>query len=111
MRGVRSLLAAALLVGVGCGEEVLDGKLPWDNTPPPQGYAGVFHWEGKVDAYNLSIEPGGVVRGSMRGCDTFRDVRGRWEERDGKLVLKGLLGDGTTTVELATDFDGLVSTG
>jgi hypothetical protein len=111
MRGVWSLLAAALLVGVGCGEDALDGKLPWDNTPPPQGYAGVFHWEGKVDAYNLSIEPGGVVRWSVRGCDLIGNERGRWEERDGKLVLSGLRREGTTTVELATDFDGLVSTG
>lgn len=106
-----SLLAAALLVGAGCGEDSWDGELPWDNTPPPQGYAGVFHWEDKPDAYNLSIEPGGVVRWSVYGCDSFGEARGRWEERDGKLVLSGLRGDGTATVELATDFDGLLSTG
>lgn len=111
MRGVWSPLATALLVGAGCGEEALDGKWPWDHTPPPQGYAGVFHWEGKVDAYNLSIEPGGVVHWSVRGCDVMGHERGRWEERDGKLVLSGLRQDGTTTVELATGFDGLISTG
>ncbi|MFE8604899.1 hypothetical protein [Archangium violaceum] len=102
MRGVWSPWAVALLVGTGCGG---------DDTPPPPGYEGVFHWEGKADAYNLSIEPGGVVRWSMRGCDTMNDARGRWEERDGKLVLSGLLGNTTTTVELATDYDGLLSTG
>ncbi len=106
------MLAAALLVGAGCGEGGAWNELfPPDDTPPPEGYAGVFHWEGKVDAYNLSIEPGGVARWSVRGCDFMGDQRGRWTARDGKLVLSGLRGKETTTVELATDFDGLLSTG
>ncbi|MCY1073640.1 hypothetical protein [Archangium lansingense] len=111
VRGVWSLLAAVLLVGAGCEGGPGNEKHPTDDTPPPEGYAGVFHWENKPDAYNLSIEPGGVVRWSMRGCDTMGDARGHWEARDGKLVLSGLRGNDTTTVELAPDFDGLISTG
>ncbi|WNG43475.1 hypothetical protein F0U60_04710 [Archangium minus] len=103
VRGVCSVWVAVLLWGAGC-----DGSR---DEPPPEGFAGVFHWEDKPDAYNLSIEPGGRVRWSHSGCDTFRQGHGQWEVRDGKLVLTGVGGGSTVTLERATDFDGLIANG
>lgn len=103
VRGVWSVCVAVLLWGAGCDDS--------NENPPPEGFAGVFHWEDKPDAYNLSIESGGRVRWSMRGCDTMDQGIGHWEVRDGKLVLSGLRSGTDVTVERATDFDGLIANG
>jgi hypothetical protein len=100
-----ALRCGSLLALLSCG----GASVP--RAAPPEGFAGVFHLAGKRDAYNISIDEGGIVRFSIDGCDTGGTGTMRWEERGGALVVLGDSSLPEVTLTRAPGSDALLASG